>query len=124
MGSREGMVFPAHQATGGLVALAALSDEELERLYAADDRSDPAEELPDLAKLRRELGSVRHSGVALNLERTERGVVAVGCPVKDRTGATVAALAISMPSVRYSPKQVKPLIAAITAAADAITRAL
>ncbi|WP_067134499.1 IclR family transcriptional regulator [Microtetraspora malaysiensis] len=124
VGSREGMVFPAHQATGGLVALAALSDEELDLLYAADDRSDPAEELPDLARLRRELRSVRHSGVALNLERTERGVVAVGCPVRDRAGATTAALSISMPSVRYAPKQVTPLIAAITAAADAITRAL
>ncbi|MFI7111424.1 IclR family transcriptional regulator [Nonomuraea sp. NPDC050227] len=124
VGSREGMVFPAHQATGGLVALAALSDEELAQLYAPGDRGDPAEELPDLARLRRDLRSVRHSGVALNLERTERGVVAVGCPVKGRDGATGAALSISMPSVRYSPKEIKPLVAALTAAADAISRAL
>ncbi|MEV7009230.1 IclR family transcriptional regulator [Streptosporangium sp. NPDC051022] len=124
VGSREGMVFPAHQATGGLIALAALSDEELATLYAPDDRGDPAEEPPDLTRLRRELRSVRLSGVVLNLERTERGVVAMGCAVKDRTGAPVAALSISMPSARYSPKLLKPLAAAITAAADAITRAL
>lgn len=123
VGSREGMVFPAHQATGGLVALAALPDEELELLYAAD-RGDPAEEPPDLVRLRRELRSVRRSGVALNLERTERGLVAVGCPVTDRAGATVAALSISMPSVRHSPEQVPSLVAALTATAEAITRAL
>ncbi|MFI9596426.1 IclR family transcriptional regulator [Nonomuraea sp. NPDC052265] len=121
VGSREGMVFPAHQATGGLVALAALTDEELELLYAPDDRADPAEEQPDLARLRRDLRSVRRSGVALNLERTERGVVAVGCLVK---GCADAALSISMPSVRYTPKQIKPLVAALTATADAITCAL
>ncbi|WP_433412463.1 hypothetical protein ACQP1V_25710 [Microtetraspora malaysiensis] len=44
--------------------------------------------------------------------------------MRDRAGATAAALSIAMPSVRYSSKQVTPLIAAITAAADAITRAL
>ena len=34
--SREGMVFPAHQVTGGLIALASLSDEQVESLYAPD----------------------------------------------------------------------------------------
>ncbi|MFI9626730.1 IclR family transcriptional regulator [Streptomyces sp. NPDC052042] len=123
VGSREGTVFPAHQATGGLIELAALSDEEVAALYA-DDRRAPGEEPPDPAQLRRELWAVRRSGVALNLERTERGVVAVGCAVKDRAGATTAALSVSMPSVRYSPRMLKPLTAALTAAADEITGAL
>ncbi|MER7705995.1 IclR family transcriptional regulator [Kitasatospora sp. NPDC097605] len=123
VGSREGMVFPAHQATGGLIELAALPDEEVEALYA-DGPRDPGEEMPDLAHLRRELRVVRRSGVALNLERTERGVVAVGCAVKDRAGGTTAALSVSMPGVRYSPGTLKPLTAALTVTAEAITRAL
>ncbi|GII86963.1 transcriptional regulator [Sphaerisporangium siamense] len=121
---REGMVFPAHQASGGLITLAALSDEELETLYAGDERRDLGEEPPDLARLRLELRAVRRSGVALNLERTERGVVAVGRAVKDRAGATVAALSISMPSVRYTPDHLTALIAALTTAVDAIARTL
>ncbi|MEU3656189.1 IclR family transcriptional regulator [Streptomyces sp. NPDC032161] len=124
VGSREGTVFPAHQATGGLIELAALSDEEVGALYADDDRQAPGEQLPDPVQLRRELWAVRRSGVALNLERTERGVVAVGCAVKDRAGATTAALSVSMPGVRYSPRMLKPLTAALTSAADAITQAL
>lgn len=123
VGSREGTVFPAHQATGGLIELAALPDEEVAALYA-EDRLAPGEQPPDLAQLRRELWAVRRSGVALNLERTERGVVAVGCAVKDHAGATTAALSVSMPGVRYSPRMLKPLTAALTSAADAITQAL
>ncbi|GII64817.1 transcriptional regulator [Sphaerisporangium krabiense] len=124
VGSREGMVFPAHQASGGLITLAALSDRELETLYAGDDRRDLGEEPPDLARLRVELRAVRRSGVALNLERTERGVVALGHAVRDHAGATIAALSISMPGVRYSPDHLTALIAALTTATDAITRAL
>ncbi|MEV5986522.1 IclR family transcriptional regulator [Streptomyces sp. NPDC052051] len=123
VGNREGTVFPAHQATGGLIELAALPDEEIAALYA-DDRRTPEADRPDLAELRRELWAVRRSGIALNLERTERGVVAVGCAVKDRTGATTAALSVSMPSVRYTPRMLKPLTAALTNTADEITAAL
>ncbi|MEU3711193.1 IclR family transcriptional regulator [Streptomyces catenulae] len=123
VGSREGTVFPAHLATGGLIELAALTDEEIAALYA-DDRRAPGEEPPDLAELRRELWAVRRSGVALNMERTERGVVAVGCAVKDRAGATIAALSVAMPSVRYTPRMLKPLTAALTAAAERITDAV
>ncbi|MFF8772472.1 IclR family transcriptional regulator [Kitasatospora sp. NPDC015120] len=123
VGSREGMVLPAHRATGGLIELAALPDEEVEALYA-DGRRDPGEEMPDLARLRRELWVVRRSGVALNLERTERGVVAVGCAVRDRGGRTAAALSVSMPGVRYEPRMLKPLTSALMLTAEAITRAL
>ena len=123
VGNREGTVFPAHRATGGLIELAALSDEEIAALYA-DDRDAPGTERPDMAELRRELWAVRRSGVSLNLERTERGVVAVGCAVKDRAGATLAALSVSMPSVRYAPRMLKPLTAALTDTADEISAAL
>jgi DNA-binding IclR family transcriptional regulator len=123
VGNREGMVFPAHQVTGGLVMLAALPDDELTALYAPAP-TDTAEERPDLARLRGELRAVRRSGVALNLERSERGVVAVGRGITDADGATVAAVSVSMPSVRYSPDRVKDIVAALTTVADTISAAL
>ncbi|MGW0839444.1 IclR family transcriptional regulator [Streptomyces sp. NPDC002787] len=123
VGNREGMVFPAHQVTGGLIALAALTDDELTALYAPAP-ADPAEERPDLPKLRAELRAVRQSGVALNLERSERGVVAVGRGVTDADGRTVAAVSVSMPSVRHSPGRLKEVVTALTTAAEAISRAI
>ncbi|WP_155058874.1 IclR family transcriptional regulator [Streptomyces blattellae] len=119
VGNREGMVFPAHQVTGGLVLLAQLSDEDLEALYA------PAtEERPDLNRLREELHAVRSSGVALNLERSERGVVAIGRGVTDADGRTVAAVSVPMPRVRYAPERLTEAVAALTAAAEAISAGL
>ncbi|MET9084861.1 IclR family transcriptional regulator [Streptomyces sp. NPDC004237] len=119
VGSREGMVFPAHLVTGGLVLLAQLGDEELEALYASD-----TEERPDLTRLRGELRAVRSSGVALNLERSERGVVAVGRGVTGADGRVVAAVSVSMPSVRYEPHRLREIVAALTTAAEAISSGL
>ncbi|MEU5398073.1 IclR family transcriptional regulator [Streptomyces sp. NPDC005963] len=124
VGSREGMVFPAHLVSGGLVMLASLSDDELALLYAAGTTDGPSAAWPEPAQLKADLHSVRQSGVAVNLERSERGVVALGTGVRDGAGVTVAALSVSLPSVRYSPRGVQRIIAALTTAADAITAGL
>lgn len=123
VGNREGMVFPAHQVTGGLITLAALTDEELAALYAPAP-SGTSEERPDLTKLLSDLRAVRSSGVALNLERSERGVVAIGRGVFNDSGDTVAALSVSMPSVRYAPERVKEIVAALTLTAERISAGL
>ncbi|MPY56921.1 IclR family transcriptional regulator [Streptomyces spongiae] len=123
VGNREGMVFPAHQVSGGLVILAALSDDELTALYTHIP-ADTTEDHPDLTELRAELRAVRRSGVAVNLERSERGVVAIGRGVTDMKGTTIAAVSVSLPSVRYSAGRVKRLVAALTAAAESVSAAL
>jgi DNA-binding IclR family transcriptional regulator len=114
--SREGMVLPAHHSTGGLVMLAALTDEQLTTLYDG--------ERINLTQLRTELKAVRRSGIAINLERTERGLTALGHGIQDSTGSTVAAVSVSMPSVRYSPARVRRITPALTKAAHAISAAL
>lgn len=124
VGSREGMVFPAHQVTGGLVMLAALSAEQVDALYAPERFADRPEERPDLARLHADLRAVRRTGVALNLERSERGLVAIGRGVLDRDGDTVAAISVSMPRVRYRKERVPELLAALSSTSEAITRAL
>ncbi len=124
VGNREGMVFPAHTVTGGLVMLAALSPERVDALYAPERFADRAADRPDLPRLHRELRAVRRTGIAINLERSERGLAAVGRAVVDRHGDTVAAVSVSMPSVRYRKDRVPRIAAALAAAADAVTDAL
>lgn len=120
VGNREGMVFPAHRVTGGLVLLAELSPAEVEALYASDRYTDRPDEQPDITRLHRDLERIRRNGFALNEGRSERGVVAVGCPVRNSTGEAVAGLSVSMPSVRYEPQNLPALVAAIRLAARAI----
>ncbi|MFE3021652.1 IclR family transcriptional regulator [Streptomyces sp. NPDC059256] len=124
VGSREGMVFPAHLVSGGLVMLASLSDDELALLYTSEPTGGSPSTWPELAELTADLRPVRRSGVAVNMERSERGVVAVGRGVSDRAGATVAAVSIALPSVRYSPRGVQRILAALATASDAITAGL
>ncbi len=120
VGNREGMVFPAHRLTGGLVLLAELSRDQVESLYAEARYAERPGERPDLSRLHRDLEKIRTNGFALNEGRSERGVVAVGRPVRDADGQAVAGLSISMPSVRYDRHRLPSWVAAIGFAARAI----
>lgn len=124
VGSREGMVFPAHRTTAGLLLLADLTDEELDEVYAEERYRDRPAERPDLERLREELRRLRRNGFAVNQERSERGLVAVGVPVRDRDGTALAGLSVSMPGVRYDPHRLQPLVATLDAAARALERDL
>jgi DNA-binding IclR family transcriptional regulator len=114
--SREGMVFPAYRTTAGLLLLAELSESELGEVYAGERYHDRPAERPDLASLRTELNRIRRKGFAVNQERSERGLVAVGVVVRGADGTALAGLSVSMPSVRYDPQELPSLVATLNAA--------
>jgi DNA-binding IclR family transcriptional regulator len=118
--SREGMVFPAHRTTGGLLLLAELTEEELAEVYAEERYRDRPGERPDLAALRPELNRVRRGGFAVNTDRSERGLVAVGVLVRGPDAVALAGVSLSMPGVRYDPSRLERLVATLNAAARAI----
>jgi len=120
VGSREGMVFPAHRTSGGPLLLAALEDAELDALYAEERYEDRPTERPDLAALRAELAKARKAGFAVNQERSERGVIAVGAPVRTADGEVVAAVSLALPTVRYQKEQLPALVGILSATAGAL----
>jgi DNA-binding IclR family transcriptional regulator len=120
VGNREGMVFPAHQVTGGLVLLADLSDEELATLYARNRFTERPGQRPNLTALRKDLAQIRRQGFAVNEGRSERGVVAIGRPVRRLDGSAAAGISISMPSVRYDPHRLRTYVATLGLAASAV----
>jgi DNA-binding IclR family transcriptional regulator len=124
VGSREGMVFPAHRTTAGLLLLAELPPDRLEALYAADRYDERPGDRPDLDALRADLARVRRNGFALNQGRSERGVVAVGVPVRAPDGEVVAGLSVSMPSARYEKERLPALAGTLRTVADALERDL
>lgn len=112
--SREGMVFPAHSTTGGLLLLAEMPGDELDALYdGTDDELVVGRLRPTLAKLRRQ-------GFAVNQGQSENGVVAVGVPVRDTDGTAIAVVSTSMPSTRYDKQRLPLVVAALHKAAGGI----
>lgn len=122
--SREGMVFPAHRNTAGLLLLAELEDDELERLYAPQRDADQAFDRPTLDELRPTLRRIRDTGFALNDGLSERGVVAVGRPVRSLDGTTLAGVSVSLPSIRYDDQRLPSLLAELDRTASAIEQDL
>ncbi|MEU1180712.1 IclR family transcriptional regulator [Streptomyces sp. NPDC005820] len=120
VGSREGMVFPAHRTTGGLLLLAALPPDELSELYAVRRFPDDSLDRPNLTALQARLSHVRRSGYVVNRELSERGLVAVGVPVRGADDRPVAGLSLSMPSVRYEPDRLPILLDTLKSSASAI----
>ncbi|MFI6366302.1 IclR family transcriptional regulator [Nocardia sp. NPDC050630] len=114
VGDREGRVLPAHLASGGQAMLAALTDAEIDRRYADTG--------VDVPVLRRELRKVRRNGFAINNQRTETGLTALG---RALPGARLA-LSIAMPTARYDrlriPEWVTDLAATATELAAELER--
>jgi DNA-binding IclR family transcriptional regulator len=123
VGSRIGMLLPAHATSGGKALLAELPEEELRALYPRGV-STGASAIGDLATLRRELDGVRRRGYAVNSEESERGVRAVGVCVRDGAGRAVAAAAIAVPSARWPKRRLTELAAPLIASATRISVAL
>ena len=102
VGNREGMVFPAHLSSGGVLLLADLPAERFEALYSDERWADRRGRQPDVTALRREMRLARRRGYAVNNGRTEIGVTAVGRAVRTTYGRAEAAVSISLPTARYS----------------------
>lgn len=100
VGDREGQMLPAHLASGGKVLLAAMTNEEVTRFYAASGTRTPAVDVPTLLN---ELRLIRRRGFAINHEQTEEGVTAVARLIRNADGSPLAGLTLSIPSSRFSP---------------------
>lgn len=99
IGSRAGEILPAALTSGGQVLLADLGMDVLGSLYQSKSARTSGDHLDEaaFAKFVRKLETVRRVGWALNRERTERGVAALGMAVRDLAGDAVAAVSISVP---------------------------
>jgi DNA-binding IclR family transcriptional regulator len=100
-GSRIGWTLPAHATAAGKVLLAALSEDELSALYSAGRLETPTPNtVATLEGLRAQLAEVRKLGYAVNNAESEVDVSAVALGVRQRTGPTRVAIAITAPLSR------------------------
>jgi DNA-binding IclR family transcriptional regulator len=114
--SRIGGRAPAASVASGKALLAALDEDEpaLRRRLGS---------LTDIAALRRELKQARARGHAENREEWRVGVCGLGAPVFDARGEPVAAIGVSVPSIRFARPRARALAQQLvhTAAAASAT---
>ena len=77
----------------------------------------------DVGELARRIAADRARGYAVAEEELEAGLVAVAAPVRDASGRIVAAIIVSGPAFRLSPKLAEAGTA-VRRAADAVSRAI
>jgi Transcriptional regulator len=102
LASEVGRRLPAHATGLGKVLLADLPPQQAADLLG----SQPLERfttntIADLPKLCRYLAVVRRRGYAVDNEEYSLGVLCIAAPVRDSTGQTVAAMSVSVPTVRF-----------------------
>lgn len=107
MVSAAGRRLPAHCTSVGKMLLASLPDEELEArladggpLVAMTDQS-----ITSPRELGKALAEIRERGVAVEQQESNPDVSCVAAPVRDSGGKVVAALSISVPTVRWSEER-------------------
>ena len=122
--TREGMGFPAHRTAAGLLLLSELTDTELHDVYASRQGLGHIDTALSLSALRQDLAHIRKLGFAINMARAERGVVAVGVPVRAPDGTMVAGMSMSMPTVRYEKHRLNTYVGTLRAAAVRLEAAL
>jgi DNA-binding IclR family transcriptional regulator len=99
--SRVGGRLPAYATGLGKVLLAGLADEELSARLAGEElRTFTSTTIIDPARLLAVLHEIRERGYGTDHGEFTDGVVCVAVPVRGRHGEVVAAMSVSVPSVR------------------------
>jgi DNA-binding IclR family transcriptional regulator len=123
--SAMGRGYPAHATSLGKVLLAHLPEDEVQAIIATRGlaRYTP-KTITDAAALAEELARIRAQGYAVDNEEYDEGLRCVGAPIRDHTGAVVAALGIGGPVTRVTPERLPGLADLVIAAAKGLSRRL
>jgi DNA-binding IclR family transcriptional regulator len=126
MVSAVGRRLPAHCTAVGKVLLAALSPDAFQARYPRG-RDLPAmtpHSITSPARLRRQLAEVREAGVAYDDCESNEAVGCVAAGVRDSAGSMVAAMSISVPTIRWSDQRRAEWTELVRRGAGALSRRL
>lgn len=105
--SAVGRRLPAHCTALGKMLLSGLEPDALELRYPRDrelTRMTP-NSITSFARLREQLAKVRERGLASDDCESNDGIRCVAAPIYDHGGAMVAALSISVPTLRWTAER-------------------
>lgn len=116
---------PAHCSSQGKAILAFLTEEELHAfVHEYGSKAYTKNTLTRISSLRAELERIRTHGFAVDNEEFEEGLKCIGAPVKDYSGAVVAAISIAGPCSRLNGERMPSLVKSVKSAACRLSRSL
>ncbi|WP_020486726.1 IclR family transcriptional regulator domain-containing protein [Amycolatopsis methanolica] len=117
-----GTRVPAHSTSMGRVLLGWAPDEVVDHVIAAGLTAHTEHTVTDPDEFRRRLRDVRSLGYSVVAEELEKGLLSAAVPVRDSSGAVVAALASSTSSGRSTVEQLRAdVVPLLIKAADRIS---
>ncbi len=125
MHSRVGKSIPLYCTGIGKALLADLPKEERDAALDAMELVPFTENtIKTRAALVEELAAITDSGVSLDREEHEEGIMCIAAPVRDYSGSAVAALSVSWPLFRYAADREAEYVDAVKTAARRISELL
>ncbi len=119
---RVGRRMCAHCTAAGKVLLAQLPPDKLERALPVHLERYAPRTITDRDELLQELEQVRRQGYATVEEELEAGLNALAAPIRDHTGAVIAAASIAGPAYRITPELFSHLAGQLQAVTAEISR--
>ncbi|TDE08361.1 IclR family transcriptional regulator [Jiangella asiatica] len=124
--SDVGSRLPAHCTAGGKVLLASLSPEELATLFPDDTSLLPmtTRSIDTVERLNRELAETRERGWGEEYCESNQDVACVAAPVRNPRGECVAAMSISIPTIRWQDDKRADYVALVSTGARELSTRL
>jgi DNA-binding IclR family transcriptional regulator len=118
-----GQLTPLHATSSGKVLLAHLDQAQRDEVLEASGLPAlTAATITSRAALEKQLEQALIDGYASTFEEYEVGLNAVAVPVRDHTGAVVAAVSVSGPAFRLGPERMREVTAALQVGGSQISR--
>lgn len=120
--SQVGTRLPAHCTGVGKVLLAHLGNAELKRIIATRGLARYTKNtITDQKKLEEELALIRTREYAVDNEEIMDNLRCIAAPIRDQTGKVIAAISVSMPTIRFSEEQFNQMVASVKQTASNIS---
>jgi DNA-binding IclR family transcriptional regulator len=124
MGSKVGTRVPVHATAVGKALLAFQPEEEIARIIARGLAASAPNTIVEGKALQRELALVRARSYAEDDEESEVGLRSVAAPIRNDSGAVIAAISIAGPAHRMTKKTLLGWVRELVEAADAVSARL
>ncbi len=117
-----GELTPLHATSSGKILLAYMAPDERRKVLASAGlaRLTP-HTITSQRDLETQIQAAARDGYASSVEELEEGLNAVAAPVRDHTGAVIAALSVSGPVYRFTADRMREVTPDVVAAAAAIS---
>ncbi|WPB89352.1 IclR family transcriptional regulator [Streptomyces malaysiensis] len=120
VGSRVGMLLPAHKTAIGIALLAELPLSTLRSIYPRGLTGEARVARQTLRSLDRKIGAVRRTGFATNFGESDPGISAVGTCLRDPHGRAFAGIAVAIPTPRFDQHSMNDLTKEISDVVDVV----